>query len=122
MFILLNHKSLDVYKAVRELVKEVYSITNKLPPEEKFNMVPQLRRAALSVKLNIAEGSTRRSDVERKRYFEVARGSVVEIDAALETAIDLSYYTEHELKPIGELLNKCFAILSKMVSSQHSQI
>jgi four helix bundle protein len=53
-----------------------------LPPEEKFNMVQQIRRAALSVKLNLAEGSTRRSEAERKRYLEIARGSVVEIDAA----------------------------------------
>jgi four helix bundle protein len=116
MFILLNHKSLEVYKAARELVKEVYRVTYKLPQEEKFNMVPQLRRAALSVKLNIAEGSTRKSDTERKRYLEIARGSVVEIDGALETAVDLEYFTEAELEGVGQILNKCFAMLSKMMS------
>lgn len=97
------------------MVKEIYRATNKLPQEEKFNLVPQLRRAALSVKLNIAEGSTRKSDTERKRYLEIARGSVVEIDGALETAVDLEYFTEAELEGVGKLLNKCFAMLSKMM-------
>jgi len=86
-----------------------------LPSEEKFNMVPQIRRAALSVKLNLAEGSTRRSEVERKRFLEISRGSVVELDAALETAVDLNYYKIEELKTAGELLNKCFAMLSNMI-------
>jgi four helix bundle protein len=122
MFLLLNHKSLDVYIASRELVKEVYQMTNKLPSEERFNMITQLRRAALSVKLNIAEGSTRKFDVERKGFLEVARGSVEEIDTALETAFDLNYLTESDLRDVGVLLNKCFAMLSKMITTQLSNI
>ena len=85
------------------------------PPEEKFALVQQIRRAALSVKLNLAEGATRRSDLERKRYLEIARGSIVEIDAALETAVDLEYLTKTELEAISNLLNKCFAMLSRMI-------
>ena len=71
MFLQLKHKSLEVYHASRELVKEIYTISRQLPPEEKFNMIPQIRRAALSVKLNLAEGSTRKSEVERKRYWKL---------------------------------------------------
>ncbi len=92
MFIQLKHKSLDVYQVIRELVKETYKISLQLPSEEKFNMVHQIRRAALSVKLNLAEGATRKSVLERKRYLEISRGSLVEIDAALETAVDLNYF------------------------------
>ena len=55
MFIKLNHQALDVYNAVRELTKEIYRISVKLPAEEKFNMVSQIRRAGLSIKLNLAE-------------------------------------------------------------------
>jgi four helix bundle protein len=116
MFIQLKHKSLNVYHSVRELTKEIYKVSMRLPAEEKFNMVQQIRRAALSVKLNLAEGCTRRSAVERKRYLEVSRGSVVEIDAVLETAVDLDYFKKEDLEKIGELLNKCFAMLSKMMS------
>ena len=115
MFINLKHKQLDVYKLIRELVKEAYSVTLKLPSEEKFNMVQQIRRASLSIKLNLSEGSTRKSTIERNRYLEIARGSVVEIDAALETAVDLNS-AEKDLELIGTLLNRCFAMLSKMIN------
>ncbi|GAA4740411.1 four helix bundle protein [Flavisolibacter ginsenosidimutans] len=115
MFLQLKHKSLHVYEAVRELTREVYKASMLLPPEEKFNMVQQIRRAALSVKLNLAEGSTRRSEVERNRFIEIARGSVVEIDAAFETAVDLDYFKLEQLQKTSELLNKCFAMLSNMI-------
>lgn len=117
MFINLKHKELDVYKLIRELVKETYSVSLKLPADEKFNMVQQIRRASLSIKLNLSEGSTRKSITERKRYLEIARGSVVEIDAALETAVDLDYFKTKDLELIGSLLNRCFAMLSKMINT-----
>jgi four helix bundle protein len=60
MFIQLKHKSLDVYSAVRELATEVYKVSLMLPSEERFNLVQQIRRTALSVKLNLAEGCSRR--------------------------------------------------------------
>ena len=98
MFIQLKHKSLDIYNAVRELTKEVYRTSILLPSEEKFNMVQQIRRAAQSVKLNVSEGCSRRSIPERKRYLEISRGSVIEIDAALETAVDLNYFKKKRLR------------------------
>ena len=49
-------------------------------------MTSQIRRAALSVHLNIAEGASRRSELERRRYYEISRGSIIEIDAALDMA------------------------------------
>ena len=115
MFIKLNHQSLDVYKAVVELTREVYIVSVKLPPEEKFIMVQQIRRAVLSVKLNLAEGASRRSPLERKRFLEISRGSLIEVDAILETAVDLKYFTIEELNIIAGLLNKCFAMLSRMI-------
>jgi four helix bundle protein len=97
------------------MAREVYTVSMQLPIEEKFNMVQQMRRAALSVKLNLAEGSTRKSPNERRRFYEVARGSVVEIDAVLETAVDLNYFKTDQLNSIAKLLNKCFAMLSNMI-------
>ena len=67
MFLKLNHQSLDVYTFSKKFVLESYKLTKDLRPEEKFGMISQIRRAALSVHLNIAEGSSRKSDVERKR-------------------------------------------------------
>lgn len=96
-------------------MKVCYRITLLLPPEEKFNLVQQIRRAALSVKLNSAEGASGRSATERKRFWEISRGSVIEIDAAAEAIVDLDYADEMELSELESLLNSCFALLTKMV-------
>ncbi|HTH30340.1 MAG TPA: four helix bundle protein, partial [Lacibacter sp.] len=77
------------------------------------------RRAALSVHLNIAEGSSRKSDVERKRYYEIARGSVIEIDAALDVASDLSYLKNFNPEKLGETMIKMFKLLSGMIEPKH---
>ena len=74
-----------------------------------------MRRAGLSVKLNLAEGASRRSPLERRRFLEVSRRSLIEVDAISETAVDLKYFSVEQLTNIGELLNKCFAMLSKMM-------
>ena len=115
MFLNLGHKNLQVYAISRQLMKVCYRITLLLPPEEKFNLVQQIRRAALSVKLNIAEGASGRSAAERKRFWEISRGSVIEIDAAAEAVVDLDYIAETELSELESLLNSRFALLAKMV-------
>ncbi len=117
MFLQLNHKSLDVYLVVRELVKEIYLISLKFPSEERFNMISQVRRAGVSVKLNLAEGSSRKSKAERERYYEISRGSLVEIDSIFEIAFDLNYVKMEELEKISGLTLRSFAMLSKMVTA-----
>ncbi len=91
MFLQLAHTKLNVYQFSQALALECYKITHQFPTEEKFAMVQQIRRAALFVHLNLAEGCSRKSKVERNRYFETSRGSVIEIDAALDIAYKLSY-------------------------------
>ena len=91
MFLQLNHQKLDVFLIAKSFTLECYRFTKLLPAEERFNMIQQIRRAALSVCLNIAEGASRKSASERKRYYEIARGSIIEIDAALDISIELKY-------------------------------
>ena len=114
MFLELNHQKLDIYSVSRLFVAECYKLTKCLPGEEKFGMITQIRRAALSVHLNIAEGASRKSQTERKRYFEIARGSVIEIDAALDIAHDLQYLNKEQLNhtSVNKLL--CSKIISKL--------
>lgn len=116
MFLQLNHQKLDVYQSSRLLVLESYRLSKHLPPEEKFGMISQIRRAALSVHLNIAEGCSRKSEAERKRYFEISRGSIVEIDAALDIANELNYLSNYNTTQIGESIIKCFKLLSKLIN------
>lgn len=85
----LAHKQLDVYKFSLNLVKEVYILTKTLPKEEQFALVSQLRRAAISVCSNIAEGSARSSKPERKRFYEISRSSLVEVDTQFEITLIL---------------------------------
>jgi four helix bundle protein len=113
----LTHKNLEVYKVAGELLNECYITTKYLPPEEKFNLTQQIKRAALSVLLNVAEGSSRSSILERKRFFEIARGSIVEIDTAFTASVILNYTQEEQLNKLNTLLISCFRMLSKMIKT-----
>ena len=118
MFLELAHTKLDAYKVSQELVLECYKVTNLFPKDEKFALVQQIRRAATSVHLNFAEGCSRKSEIERKRFLAVSRGSVIEIDAAIGVAHKLSYVTLDQLKDIGEKIIKTFKILSGMIKQE----
>jgi four helix bundle protein len=98
------------------LVKECYIVVNSFPADKKFALIQQIKRAALSVCLNIAEGVSRKSELERKRFYEIARGSIVEIDAAFDLASDLGYCNEVQLLNLGSLMKQIFAILSKLIT------
>jgi four helix bundle protein len=119
MFLTLNHQKLDIYQAPKSFVFECYRMTKILPSEERYGMISQIRRAALSVHLNIAEDASRKSETERKRYYEVARGSIIEIDAALDIASMLKYIHTENLKELGELLSRCVRMLCGMIEAKH---
>lgn len=114
MFLELAHTKLDVFQISKEFVLSCYKETRSFP--ERFAMIQQIRRAALSVYLNVAEGCSRKSIVERKRFYEIARGSVVEIDAALDIALGLGYTSKEKFEALGVLLVRSFQMISKMIS------
>ncbi len=115
MFLQLNHQNLFVYSNARQLIATCYKITNLFPAEEKFSLVQQIRRAAISVLLNISEGCSRKSVFERRRYFEIARGSIIEIDAALEISQDLGYLKDMDLNDLDHSIKMTFKLLSGML-------
>ena len=117
MFLQLSHQQLDIYKISRAFIKESYSATKKFPAEEKFALIQQIRRAALSVHLNLSEGFSRKSLIERKRFFEISRGSIIEIDAAFDISSDLSYCSKENLEEMGVYMVRCFSMTSKLISS-----
>ncbi len=115
MFLKLNHKKLEIYAATKLFVLECYRLTNHLPVEEKFSLISQIRRAAVSVHLNIAEGCSRKSEAERKRYYEIARGSVIEIDAAIDIANELNYLKNFQTDKLNETMVTCFKLLTGLI-------
>lgn len=77
-----------------------------------------IRRAALSVHLNIAEGASRKSEAERKRYFEISRGSIIEIDAAIDIANDLDYLINYNIENVGTKMILCFRLLTGLINQK----
>ena len=95
-----SFEGLRVYKSIRQLVKDVYILVNKLPAVENFALGSQIRRAVVSVKANIAEGSGRNHPKDKAHFIDMAYGSLLETYSELETAADLGYITEEDVKNI----------------------
>ena len=95
------HRQLRVWQLARALVNFIYQLTRSLPSEEKYVVIPQLRRAAWSVLNNIAEGHAKLGSKERRRFFDVALGSLAEIDAMVVTLPDIYQVEECLIESIG---------------------
>ena len=115
MFLQLAHTKTPVFQESKKFTLECYRITKDFPTDERYAMAQQVRRAALSVHLNIAEGCSRKSQTERRRFFEISRGSIIEVDAAIDIAHNLNYKTEEELKPLGNYLISTFKQLTGLI-------
>jgi four helix bundle protein len=106
-----NFENLNVYKKAIEFVKHVYLATKEFPREEMFGLTNQFRRAAVSISLNIAEGSAQTKKGFRK-FLDTARGSVYECVAALQISKELGYIGAQKL----EQLRADLVTISKMLS------
>ena len=115
MFPELAHAKLDVFQGAKQFGLVCYKETKSFPQEERFAMTSQVRRAARSVHLNVAEGCSGKSEKERKRYYEIARGSIAEVDAAPDIAISLDYTSKERLAELGSLMVRCFQMISKLI-------
>ncbi len=118
MFLQLAHTKLEVFHAARLLVIECYRITKSFPQEEKFSLVQQIRRAVVSVLLNIAEGCSRNTLAERNRFFVISRGSLIELDTAFDLAYELHYCSEHELEKLGSMIIQTFKLLCGLINKK----
>jgi len=104
-----SFEDLEVYKAAREYRKKIYQLIKELPEEEKYNLAGQMRRAALSLTNNIAEGHGRYHFQENIQFCRVSRGSLMELIDDLNVCIDEKYFSIdylEELKEEGYRVNK----------------
>jgi len=118
-----NYEQLDVAKLAKKLILFIYKTTqNKFPTEERFALSSQLRRASVSVILNIAEGNSRATKKDYGNFIKIAIGSTVEVDCALKIAIELSYIDQStylEIEPtIKELYFKLIGLSNYLEESQ----
>ena len=91
-----NFENMRVYQQSLKLVSLIYKVTRGFPKEEAYGLTSQIRRAAVSVCLNIAEGQGRRSTLENKQFSQIAKGSLHEVLAVLEIAHQERYLSNQE--------------------------
>lgn len=113
-----SFEGLEVYEKSRALVSEVYRIQSQFPKEERFALGDQIRRAAVSITANLAEGSGRQSLKEKIHFIEISYGSLMEVFCELQTACDLGYMTDEQLNNIRPQ----FTDIAKMLSGLRSSL
>ncbi len=92
-----NFKELKIWQKSRRFVKDIYVLTRQFPKDELFVLTSQMRRAAISIPSNIAEGSGRGTDKDFLRFLDIATGSAFELESQIYIGYDLNYYSEKEL-------------------------
>ena len=107
---------LRVWQRSHKLVLEIYRLTGKFPAEEKFGITSQLRRAALSVPTNIAEGSKRQSNQEYARFLNIAEGSLAETEYLLMVSRELNYIPSKSSEPLLRELSQIAGMLNALRS------
>ena len=119
-----SYKELNVYKKAYEQAKRVYELTKKYPKEEAYGMTGQMRRASVSIPLNLAEGYGK-AELGREplRFISMARGSSMEMEVLLDFSKDLGYISEseyQEAKAAQEEIGKMLTGLMKSLKEKHS--
>ena len=105
-------RELEAYKQGKIVVKEVYRLLKKFPREEQYALCDQLKREAISITTNIAEGSDRSSYKEKIHFLEFSYASLMEVVSQLDVAMDLGYITEEEFNNFEVLSDKECRLLS----------
>jgi four helix bundle protein len=99
-------KELKVWQKGRVLVKEIYKTTHTFPKDELFGITSQMRRAAVSIPTNVAEGCGRNSDKELNRFLDIANGSAFELETLVILCFDLEFFSQNEFEKFDAKLNE----------------
>lgn len=109
-----SFEDLLVWQQGRRIVKEVYLLTKILPADEKFGLISQMRRAAVSVPLNIAEGHSRNSRKEYMHFLSISVGSLAELKTLFILCVDLEYLTTQKIAAVQDLLDKTVKMIRNL--------
>jgi four helix bundle protein len=114
------HKKLDVWKLAMDLVIDVYKVTEGFPKEEKFSLTDQIRRSAVSIPSNIAEGAARNTKKEFVNFLHVAQGSLSELDTQLELVERLGYIDKANWSRLNGAMERIDKMLTGLIRHQRS--
>jgi four helix bundle protein len=109
------HHDLKVWQEAMELVKMIYENSSSFPAEENYGLKSQIRRAAVSISSNIAEGAARTGTKEFLQFLSISRGSLSEVETQLLISKNLGYIKNND--PILEQIDKVFALLGGLINS-----
>ncbi|PIR44335.1 four helix bundle protein [Candidatus Wolfebacteria bacterium CG10_big_fil_rev_8_21_14_0_10_31_9] len=110
-------EKLEVWKLARKFAVEIYKLTRKFPRDELFGLVSQIRRATISVMLNIAEGSNRKSDADFRRFLLISLTSLEEVVSGFYIALDQNFINQREFDILYIESNKLASKLSALIKS-----
>lgn len=118
------HKKLEGWQLAMEIVQDIYNFTQQLPVEENYGLVSQMRRSAISIPSNIAEGAARRSPKEFIQFLHIAQASLAELDTQIELCVRLGHLNnERELFERNLLeADKMISGLIRSINSKSSSI
>lgn len=97
-------EDLDVYQIARQYVKNIYDLSDMFPAKEDFALTSQIRRAAVSITSNIAEGTSRFSSKDKSHFIEIAYGSLMETYSQVQVAVDLKYIKNEDMDALQPLV------------------
>lgn len=113
--IIQNYQELLIWQKGMEIVKAVYKITHSFPKEEIYGITSQIRRSAVSIPSNIAEGRSRASGKEFIQFLKITLGSLAELETQLLIAKDIGYLREEEIRPLIGLLDEERKMLNSII-------
>jgi len=116
-----GYENLHVWKEAFELTFLVHQLTKKFPSDEKFTYTSQIRRSALSIPSNIAEGKGRMSDRELQRFCLIANGSAMELQTQLRLAKRLKFAPINDFLPVEEKLELVLRLLNRFMRQLHTE-
>jgi len=109
-------QDMDVYKIAYQLVLDIYKITKLFPSDEKFGLIIQMKRAAISTVSNLSEGSARISNPDKKHFMAMARGSVAELQTQISIAKDLGFMPESDFIKLNDSADRVRMMLNKLLA------
>lgn len=110
------YSELKVWKEARKLVSDVYLVTKGFPKEEIYGLISQIRRCAISIPSNIAEGCGRRTSADTIQFLHISRGSLYELETQLYLASDQKYLTKKEFDSLLEQATSCKKLLNGFIN------
>ena len=110
-----SYQDLIVWQKSMELAAEIYKLVKKLPKEELFSLSDQMRKAAVSIPSNIAEGQDRNSNREFARFLTIARGSKAELETQLQICVKVGYLADSDILEATRLLAEIGKMLTALI-------